>query len=283
MTLASLHPLVVHFTIVLAIVGVGFRLVSLLGRPAFAGPAATTLLLLAAPAAYVSMQSGTAAHGPVERAPGARPPVMEHEEWGERAGNIILGLGVIELAGLVLRRWPKVKIVHAVSAIVGLAAVGAVYEAAEHGGDLVYNYAGGVGLRSGDPKDVERLLLMGLYQQAMADRKAGRAEQAAELIAAASKRFPSDPEVQMLVGESMLVDQKNPQGAIGALTSVKVPADNRFMKFRLATLQADAYEAAGQKDKAIEALQPVLKQFPNPRLQQRIDKLKAAAPAPATR
>lgn len=283
MTLASLHPLVVHFTIVLAIIGVAFRVVSLLGRPAFVGPAATTLLLLAAPAAYLSVQSGTAAHGPVERAPGARPPVMEHEEWGERTGYLMLGLGIIELAGLALRRSPKVKIVHAVSAVVGLVAVGFVYETAEHGGDLVYAYAGGVGLRSGDPKDVERLLLMGYYQQAMADRKAGRADQAAELITAAARRFPSDPEVQMLAGESLLLDQKRPQEAITVLAAINVPADNRFMKFRLATLQADAYEATGQKDKAIDVLQPLVKQFPNPRLQQRIDKLKAAAPAPATR
>jgi len=279
MTLASLHPIVVHFTIVLVIMGVAFKLVSLFGRPAFAGPAATTLLLLGAVSAFVSAQSGTAAHGPVERAPGARPPVMEHEEWGERTNQIMLGVGVIELAGLALRRWPKVKIVHALSAVVGLAAVVAVYEAAEHGGDLVYSYAGGVGLRSGDPKDVERLLLMGYYQQAMADRKAGHAAEAAELIAAAAKRFPSDPEVQMLAGESMLVDLKNPQGAIDALASIKVPADNRFMRVRHATLQADAYEATGQKDKAVAALEDVVKQFPNPRLQQRIAALKGSAPS----
>ena len=109
MTLASLHPIVVHFTIVLVIMGVAFKLVSLFGRPAFAGPAATTLLLLGAVSAFVSAQSGTAAHGPVERAPGARPPVMEHEEWGERTNQIMLGVGVIELAGLALRRWASAQ------------------------------------------------------------------------------------------------------------------------------------------------------------------------------
>jgi uncharacterized membrane protein len=46
--MGALHPQVVHFTIVLAIVGVASRLVSLLGKPAFASPAATTLLPLAA-------------------------------------------------------------------------------------------------------------------------------------------------------------------------------------------------------------------------------------------
>ncbi len=276
--MAALHPQIVHFTIVLVIIGVVFRIVSLLGRPAFAGPAAATLLLLAAASSVVSVRSGTAAHAPVERAPGARPPVMEHEEWGERTQTVLLILGAIELLGLALRRSPKVKIVNALAAVVGLAGIFAVYETSQHGGELVYGYAGGVGLRSGDPKDVERLLLAGYYHQAMADRAAGRADQAADLIASAAKRFPSDPEVRMLEAESMLVDQKNPQGAIEVLAALELPADNRFMRLRHATLQADAFEATGQNDKAVQALQPVIDAFPNPRLQERVDRLKKTTP-----
>ena len=78
----------------------------------------------------------------------------------------------------------------------------------------------------------------------------------------------------MLAAESLLRDQKNAQGALDALASLQVPADNRFMAFQRAMLQADAYEALGQKEAAIAALEPLLKAFPNPRLQQRIDALK---------
>jgi uncharacterized membrane protein len=280
--MAALHPQVVHFAIVLVLIGVAFRFISLLGRPAFAftGPAATTLLLLAAVSGVVSVRSGTAAHGPVEAAPGARPAVGEHEEWGERAQIVLLLLGAIELAGLALRKSAKVKVVHALAAVVGLGAVVSVYETGEHGGELVYAYAGGVGIRSGDPKDVERLLLAGYYHQAMVDRKAGRSEQAASLISEAAKRFSSDPEVQLLAAESLLVDGKNPQGAIDALAAIDVSTDDR-MRFRRATLQADAYEAAGQKDQAIAALEAVVETTPNPRVQQRIDALKGATPSPA--
>ena len=38
---------------------------------------------------------------------------------------------------------------------------------------------------------------------------------------------------------------------------------------------AVAYEAAGQRDQAIAQLEGVLKTFPNPRLQRRLDALKA--------
>jgi uncharacterized membrane protein len=272
--MAALHPQVVHFTIVLTIIGVAFRLVSLVGKPAFASPAAATLLLLAAASSVVSVRSGTAAHAPVERAPGARPAVMEHEEWGERTQTALLIVGAIEIFGLLARRSPRVRLVHSVAALAGLAAVVCVYEAGEHGGELVYAYAGGVGIRSGDPKDVERLLLAGYYQQALAERSAGRGDQSAALLSAAAARFPADPEVQMLVADSLLRDRKDPQGALDALAKVTLPPGNRFMAFQHATLQADAYEVLGRKDAAASALESVLKTFPNPRLQQRVDALR---------
>ena len=275
--MAELHPQVVHVTIILALVGVAFRWLSLTGRVAFAGPAATVLIIGAAVSSILSVQSGVDAHGPVERVPGARPAVVEHEEWGERARNVLLVLGALELLGLAMRRSPRVTLVRGAAAAVGLAAAFTVYEAGEHGGELVYSYAGGVGIRSGDPKDVERLLVAATYHQAQADRKAGHVAEAASLIALTAKRFPSDPEMQMFAAESLLVDEKNPQAALDALAAVTPPDGNRILIGRRTTLQADAYEAAGQKDQAIAVLEKTVAAFPNPRMQQRIDALKGAA------
>lgn len=272
--MAELHPQVVHVTIILALAGVAFRLLSLTGRASFAGPAASVLILVAAASSIASVQSGVAAHGPVERVPGARPAVVEHEEWGERARNVLLALGALELLGLALRRSPKARAVQVASAVVGLVAAFAVYEAGKHGGELVYAYAGGVGIRSGDPKDVEHLLVAATYHQAQADRKAGRADAAAGLIALTAQRFPSDPEMQLFAAESLLLDRKDAQGALDALGAVALPEGNRILVGRKATLQADAYEAAGQKDQAIAVLEKAVAAFPSPRMQQRIDALK---------
>ena len=53
--LGVLHPQVVHFAIVLLIVGVAFRLISFTGsRMAWANPAATTLLVAGAIAAFAA-------------------------------------------------------------------------------------------------------------------------------------------------------------------------------------------------------------------------------------
>jgi len=269
-SLASIHPQVAHFTIALAIIGAVFRVISLLGRPKWISPAATTLLLLAAASAVVSDRSGTAAHGPIERIPGVRPAVQEHEEWGGRTQNALLVLGVIELIGLAMWKSQNVKYVHGVAAIGALICVGLVYETGEHGGELVYSYAGGPGLRTGDAKDTERLLLAGYYNQAMADRKAGRSDSAAQLIKDAAARYNGDPEVRLLAAESLLLDQKDAQGAIDALAALEPPPQLRIRK---GMLQADAFEALGQKDAAIAVLQALVSQTPNARVQQRIDRL----------
>src|SRR5829696_1369430 len=146
-SLAAFHPQVVHFVVGILIVGVAFRLVALTGRMKWTGPAATSLLVIGGVAAWVAARSGTAAHGPVERIPGAREAVEEHEEWGNRTRNVFVGVAALELAARTIR---------AVSGLAGIAGVFVLYEAAEHGGDLVYSYAGGVGIRTGNPEDVSR-------------------------------------------------------------------------------------------------------------------------------
>src|SRR2546425_453337 len=102
--LAQFHPLVVHFVIALLFVGVALRIVSLTGRLTFTNYAATTLLLIGTAAAVLAVQSGTDAHGPVERIPGARALVTEHQDDGHMTRNIFLGVALIELAALVMAR-----------------------------------------------------------------------------------------------------------------------------------------------------------------------------------
>src|SRR5213078_1774546 len=128
--LAFYHPQIVHF--VLALLGAG------------------VLLLAGTLAAVAAVKSGTDAHGPVERIPGARAAVVEHEEWGERTRNVFLVVGALEILALAFATRPWRRWLYVGSALVGLGGAYALYEAGEHGGDLVYTYAGGVGIRSGD-------------------------------------------------------------------------------------------------------------------------------------
>ena len=272
--LGPYHPIVVHFVIALAIVGVVLRLISLTGRVAFAGPAAATLILLSAAASVPAAIAGEQAHGPAERVPGARNAVVEHEEWGIWARNILIVVAALELIGLAVARMGKARYLHIASGVVGLGALFALYDAAEHGGELVYSYAGGVGLQDKDPADVGRLLMAGLYHQSQLDRKEGRAEDAAALIDLAARRFPADVEWQLTRAESALLDRKDPAAATAALAAITPPADQPRLRVRHAILLADALVASGQKDAAKAALTPLAAQFPNDaRLKRKLQEL----------
>ena len=281
--MGALHPQVVHFAVALLFVGVAFRALSLLTkeRLGFIGPMACTLLTLGTIAAVAAAFTGDAAHGPVEAMPGLRPIVTEHEEWGERTRNIFVIVFLIEVAALLLsRNAARMRYALIASTLVGVIGLGALYEAGEHGGQIVYDYAGGVGTRSGDAASVGNLLRAGLYQQALLERKAGRGQAANALLEEAAQHFPNDLEVSLARAESVLIDRKDAATALGQLQAIHPPADSRPLRVRHAMLTADALVATGQREGAIALLQQVQADAPNPRVQQKIDQIKRPAPSP---
>jgi len=269
--IGAYHPVIVHFVIALLILGVIFRWVSLSGRAAFTGPAAATLLILGAAIAALAAHSGLDAHGPVERIPGARRAVGEHEEWGKRTRNIFLIVGAIEIAALILARRGRLEKARGAlwgSAIVGLIGLFPLFEAADLGGDLVYSYAGGVGTRSGDTADVSRLYLAGLYQAAQQARTQHDSARAAELFGKLEREFPNDTNVRLLAIESLVRDRNDGRVALAALSRFPLPADDRRLQLRVGFLKADAYVAAGKPDSARAVLERLGNAFPD--MQQRI-------------
>jgi uncharacterized membrane protein len=277
--LASYHPQIVHFVVSLLMVGVALRVISLIGRPKFVNPAAAMLILIGTAAAVLAVKSGTDAHGPVERIPGTRALVIEHEEAGQLTRNIFLGVAALELLVLGLSLKPTtvrfVRIAQAASALLGLYGVIELNDAAGHGGELVYNYAGGPGLRSGNPKDVEHLLLAGLYNQSQADRKAGRSAQSASLVDEMARRFPGDTTVRFLHVESLLLDRKDYAAALAAVDSISVAPTDARLRPRQATLKADIYLAMGKPDSARAVLTPVIAAFPqSTRLKAKLDSIR---------
>jgi len=271
------HPLIVHFAIALAIVGVFFRWISFTPVAKFAGPAAAALLLLGTAAAVVAAQSGSGASVDVEALPGAAALVREHGEWGMRTRNILLAISALEVFAVVTRRdWARPALLG--SGVLGLAALVCVLQTGERGGEIVYAHAGGVGTRSGDPADVERLLLAGLYHQAELDERAGRADDAAALIEMAARRFPSEPAVQVMAAQSLLEQRHDPAAALALLRTVAVAADEPQLRFRHGWLTADALEALGQTDLARTTLQQLRTEFPDSaRLRRRLDTARSNA------
>lgn len=275
-SIASFHPQIVHFAVALLVIGVVFRLVWFSGRLAFTGPAATALVVMGTVATVLAVQSGTDAHGPVERVPGMRAAVVEHEEWGIRARNIFLGVAALELIALALaaRKAQAARVFAMGAAAIGVVGLGAIYEAGEHGGELVYNHAGGIGIRSGNPEDVGNLLVAGLYNQALLDRQANKGGDGAALIDLAAARFPQNLELQLMSIEWTTDVKNDPAGALLRLDTISVPAADNRLRTRAGLARASALAAQGNIDGARQVLMTLKGEFPTSvPIQRRLDEL----------
>lgn len=270
-SLAALHPQVVHFVVALVVVGVGFRLVSLAARPAWAArqawiaPAATALIAIGTVASLLAVRSGADAYGPVERVPGVRSAVVAHETWGERARNVFLLLLAVEAvaATLARRQHPQARTAALAAAAAGLIAVGVLYRAADLGGQLVYSYGGGVGIRSGDPEDVGRAFITASHHQAALDRTIGRPLDAARVTDVAAARFPDHLELQLAQVEATLVDRADPQTALNRLGALPIPRQDERLRLRAGLLRARALQAMNDRTAARQVLETLRTEFPS--------------------
>jgi uncharacterized membrane protein len=252
--------------VALLLAGVALRWLALVARVGFADRAAALLLVAGTLAAVVAVRSGQDAHELAEEIPGVRAAVEEHEEWGERTRNLFAIVAILEVGALAFaaRRPRLVRNLVLVSSVLGLAGTWVVYETGEHGGELVYSYAGGVGTRTGDPRDVDRLLIAGLHHEARLDREAGRRAWAARLTELAAQRFPDDLEVQLDYAGSLLEDAGNPQASLALLGRLHPPAGGR-LELRHGLLLARALAATGARDEGLRVLDRLAKSFPESR------------------
>jgi len=273
------HPQIVHFVVALLFVGVIARVITLIPlgdlgqRLAFGSPMAATLIFVGTLAAVAAVQSGHDAHDPIERIPGVAPAVRTHEDLGEDTRNIFLVVSVLELAALALaaRQTTVARLARYAGAVVGVWGLVVLFEAAEHGGDLVYSYAGGPGLRTGDTADVRRLLISGLYNGAQKARRAGRKDDAARLTTELVAQMPGDASATLIAAQSQLTDKNDPRAALATLATVQAPDSNFRLVMGKAFTTAQAYQALGLKDSARMVLEALKVQIP--RAAGRIDEM----------
>ena len=269
------HPQIVHFVIAGAGLGIFFRWVSLTGKFKWSDGAATALILIGTVAAWAAVRSGTDAHGVAERVPGAVRAVQQHEEEGKELLNMLYVIAALELAFLVpaLAKWRKLGMI--ASALAGLGGGWLIYETGQAGGVLVYSFAGGVGVRSGDTTDVNNLVKAALYHRAALSRTQKNDAGAAAAYAALAAQFPEDQTAQIMGAESLIIDKKDFAGALAALAKIPMPADTARAYRRYQIARADAYIGVGKKDSARRILEPMAAKAPtNKALMDRMEKIK---------
>jgi uncharacterized membrane protein len=168
-----LHPAIVHFPIVLLLIGAPVAVVSVFVSRWHLAWVAAALLGLGAIGCFFAVRTGDSAEESAGKLPPtAEAPVDAHQEWAERtqivgaiAGALAVGAAVLSTLPAWRKRrkvptengsrhsnagWAAVRTValsaRVLTAIVALTACFFVYETARRGGELVYTQ--GVGVRS---------------------------------------------------------------------------------------------------------------------------------------
>lgn len=294
------HPQIVHFVVVGGILGLPLYWLAFIPKLRALRLTGTILLVVATVAAWAAVASGSQAHELAERIPGAAAAVRTHAQLGEDTRNLFTGVLLLELAALGLgwraagpgRTLMDVELgephpprpstlgfaAMMTRVVVGItwAFAGLIlFEAAQHGGAVVFDYAGGVGMRRGQPSDVQHLLIAGLYDQSRIDRKNGDHEAAARLVHEMLTLQPDSPDVRLLWVESLLEDRKDARAALAALDSI--PTSNPGVRVRAALSKAAAYRMLGVPDSALSALESLPEPFrQSRRVKQQLEELKGA-------
>ncbi len=291
------HPQIVHFVVVGGVLGLPLYWLAFVRKFRVLRLTGTILLVVATAASWVAVKSGSQAHELAERIPGVGAAVRKHEELGEDTRDLFTGVLLLELIALGLA-WkaggPERSVMDvevgdmgaarvstmrfaatAVRVVVGITwTFGALvlFETAEHGGDVVYSYAGGVGMRTGNPADVKHLLIAGLYNQSRLERTNGNHADAARLVEEMRIQEPDDPAVRLLWAESLIQDRQDGRAALDVLDSI--PAQDPRTQVRVALTASSAYQLLGMTDSARAVLQSVPERWRQSRfVQERLKEL----------
>ncbi len=147
-----LHPAIVHFPIVLLLLGAPLAVVAVFVRKWHLPLLAAVVLALGGAGAITAAWSGGKDAEMVFELSGNGDEILDtHEEWGERTRNVAILAAVLAAASAALFRKPKAGM--AIGALAALAAIGAAYCVAEtghYGGRLVYKHGAGVNTAAGE-------------------------------------------------------------------------------------------------------------------------------------
>ncbi|XHR29272.1 MAG: DUF2231 domain-containing protein [Chthoniobacteraceae bacterium] len=154
-----LHPAVVHFPIVLLLVGAGVMVVAVFLRRWNLDWIAAVLLLMGAAGAWAAVETGEASRELLGRLSGEALGLIDsHQEWGQKTGVVAIIAAMLAVLAALTRSIPKAwarpfgggmspAMQHGFRVIAAIAALVScyfVYQTARRGGEAVYGHGVGV-------------------------------------------------------------------------------------------------------------------------------------------
>lgn len=146
-----LHPAVVHFPIVLLLLGAPLAVFSVFFRKCNLPVLAAVVLTLGATGAVVAAWTGENAAEMAGELTGNGEKILdEHEEAGERARNFgCIAAALAVVSALVCRKPAVGRFIGAAAALSALVAAFSVAQAGHYGGQVVYKHGAGVNTAAG--------------------------------------------------------------------------------------------------------------------------------------
>lgn len=147
-----LHPAIVHFPIVLILLGTMAAVAAVFIRRWHLPLLAAVLLTAGALGAFAATWTGDSDQEMAgELSPDAEQILEEHEEWGERTRNIAIAAALLAIASASIARFPTVaRGLGIASALAAMIASYAVVETGHYGGLLVYKHGVGTNTSTGN-------------------------------------------------------------------------------------------------------------------------------------
>jgi uncharacterized membrane protein len=141
-----LHPAIVHFPIVLIFLGTLLSILTIFTRRGALPQFAAVILILAAGGAHLAVNTGSDQVDDVlRRMPDAKPLVLAHAEWGLKMRTAAMTAAISALVALAFYRLGRFRRVLAfVTTIIAAWACYCAFEAAKHGGAMVFHHGVGV-------------------------------------------------------------------------------------------------------------------------------------------
>ncbi len=151
-----LHPAIVHFPIVLLLLGsLAAVLAALTPRWHLPWLSAVILAAGAMGAALATRTGNQQAEMAGEISERAEALLDEHEEWAERTRNLAFAAAILALTAASLARFPKTgRALRAATALAVAAAGFSVAETGHYGGQLVYKHGVGINPAAGEKADI---------------------------------------------------------------------------------------------------------------------------------
>jgi uncharacterized membrane protein len=147
---SPLHPALVHFPVVLLLLGAAVAVAAAFTRRWQLPQTAAVLLALGAIGSVVAVQTGEHDGEIVSETPAIEAVLEQHEEWAERTQVASIVAALLAVVALFTTRWPvATRSLGIVTAVGALLVSWCVTQTGHYGGQLVYRHGAGVNLTAG--------------------------------------------------------------------------------------------------------------------------------------